>query len=336
MSNPFSRVKSPPPADRIVDSAVRRAFRKSPKKKKVLLESARSREILRIKTMFSIVYKTLKLVVGSYPNISGVHPFYKELASLIVDIDRLRHSLGALDWASRILKNIMRETTLELRKADDMEEMRKIRNRGIARLSSLVDRISEEIEYVRKSSKLLRSLPNVDTDSLSIIVAGMPNTGKSSLVRRLSSGNPEVAPYPFTTKGVLIGHKDMVGIGRVQYVDTPGLLDRPLSGRNEMELQAIAAMKYLEGAVLFLIDPTESCGFTLKEQVRVLNEIRSFLEKPVLIVLNKKDIWDDDCRKRIRPLKENSVMISALTGEGLSDLEREVSNLLRHLIKKKG
>ncbi len=335
MLNPFSKVKIPQSADKIIDSAVRRAFRKASKKKKVLLESARSREILRMETMFSTVYRKLKLTVRSYPNISKVHPFYRELTFLLVDVDRLRHSLGALDWASGALRNIKREIITELRRADNMEEMRKIRNRGIARLSSLINRIDEEIEYVRRSGKVLRSLPNVDTGSLSVIVAGMPNTGKSSLIRRLSSGNPEVAPYPFTTKGVLIGHRDIVGIGRVQYVDTPGLLDRPLNDRNEMELQAIAAMKYLEGAALFLMDPTESCGFTLKEQIEVLNEIRGFLEKPVLVVLNKKDIWDDYSKERIRLLKGNFVAISALTGEGISNLEKEVSSLLRHLIKNK-
>ena len=333
--NPFSEVKSPPPANRLVNSAIRKAFRVAPKKRKLLIENARAREILRVKTMFSTVCDALKLVVRSYPNISEVHPFYRELASLVVNVDELRHSLGALEWASRALRSVMREVVSELRRADNTEEMRKIRNRGIARLSSLVDRIRNEIEYVRKSSKRLRALPNVDTSSLSVIVAGMPNTGKSSLMRKLSSGNPEVAPYPFTTKGVLIGHKDVVGIGRIQYVDTPGLLDRPLSGRNEMELQAIAAMKYLDGIVLFLIDPTESCGFTIEEQTRVLNEIKDFLKKPMLIVLNKKDIWNDECRKRAEFLRKDSVEISALTGEGILDLERKVSDLLKEVFLKR-
>ena len=42
------------------------------------------------------------------------------------------------------------------------------------------------------------------------VLAGMPNVGKSSLVRALSSGTPEVNDYPFTTRGVSVGHVDRV------------------------------------------------------------------------------------------------------------------------------
>ncbi len=48
--------------------------------------------------------------------------------------------------------------------------------------------------------KKLRSLPLVDVDLPTIALVGAPNVGKSSLVKVLSTGMPEVCNYPFTTR----------------------------------------------------------------------------------------------------------------------------------------
>jgi nucleolar GTP-binding protein len=58
-----------------------------------------------------------------------------------------------------------------------------------------------------------------------LVLVGAPNVGKSSLVRLLSSGQPEVQNYPFTTRGVKMGHFFVRGERHV-VTDTPGLLNR--------------------------------------------------------------------------------------------------------------
>jgi len=54
--------------------------------------------------------------------------------------------------------------------------------------------------------KLLRKLPIVRLDSPTVVLVGAPNVGKSSIVRAISSGTPEVNDYPFTTRGMTLGH----------------------------------------------------------------------------------------------------------------------------------
>jgi hypothetical protein len=54
--------------------------------------------------------------------------------------------------------------------------------------------------------KELRRLPVLSLDLRSVILIGAPNVGKSSIVRAISSGLPEVNNYPFTTRGVSVGH----------------------------------------------------------------------------------------------------------------------------------
>ena len=113
--------------------------------------------------------------------------------------------------------------------------------------------------------------------------------GKSSFVALVSSAHPEIASYPFTTKGLAVGHFIRNGI-RHQVIDTPGLLDRPLEERNEIELQAISALNHVGKVILYIIDPSETCGYSLDIQLHLLDEIKNRFTAPFLIVANKNDI----------------------------------------------
>ncbi|GAH40561.1 unnamed protein product [marine sediment metagenome] len=76
-----------------------------------------------------------------------------------------------------------------------------------------------------------------------VVVAGYPNVGKSSIVKNISTNKKiEVQEYPFTTKKLNMGHLELerrFDKIRIQCLDTPGILDRPMAKRNNIELQAI-------------------------------------------------------------------------------------------------
>ncbi|MDD2638954.1 MAG: 50S ribosome-binding GTPase [Methanothrix sp.] len=134
----------------------------------------------------------------------------------------------------------------------------------------------------------------------------------------VTGARPEIASYPFTTKGVGVGHfvRDHQ---RYQVVDTPGLLDRPLSQRNEIELQAIAALRHLRGAVLYILDPSEYCGFSMADQLRLLTDVKGWLRLPVLVVANKRDLV---------AYEDADMTMSTLSGDGVAEvLDRMVAML---------
>ena len=76
-----------------------------------------------------------------------------------------------------------------------------------------------------------------------------------------------------------------------QVLDTPGVLDHPLDQRNTIDMQAITALAHLNAAILFMLDISESCGYTIEQQIELLNSIKPlFTAKPLVICLTKIDI----------------------------------------------
>lgn len=54
---------------------------------------------------------------------------------------------------------------------------------------------------------------------------------------------------------------------RWQVIDTPGILDQPLEERNTIEMQAVTALAHLRAAILYVMDPSEQCNYSLEDQV---------------------------------------------------------------------
>jgi nucleolar GTP-binding protein len=98
-----------------------------------------------------------------------------------------------------------------------------------------------------------------------------------------------------------------------------------MSERNDIERQAITAIHYLDAVVLFMIDPSESCGYEIEEQKRLLAEIRKNFKLPMLVVANKAD------RPEFQKLDEVEFNISTVTGEGIG----EVMDRLLEMIEEK-
>lgn len=335
MKNPFRSIPGVPSFEELVEVALRRAFsRPKSVKKSDFLSEIKEKEISRMQSISDTISLKLESIVKNFPNIDELNPLYAELLDVIVGRDGIKHSLGAIYWASRMIRKFFKLYSSSIKRSNDPKEIARLRREFTGRSVSVLRRVRSELEFLRDSVRKLKELPELDIESPSVIIAGMPNTGKSTLLSKITRKKPEIAPYPFTTKGLIIGHLDFPSVGTVQVVDTPGLLDRPLAERNKMELQAIAALRHLSGPMLFLFDPTETCGYTLDQQTSLLRELVYWLNKPCLAALNKSDLFNDYRENFLRTEREleemgiDSLRISAERGDGLSDLLIKLENLL--------
>ena len=230
-------------------------------------------------------------------------------------VDALRQALSRVNWASRKCDDIRSEYHPRLRKTD-VETARKHRKQAFARLADVVEQVDPDLRAINEARNALRDLPEIDPEAPTVVVAGYPNVGKSSFVNHLTNARGETASYPFTTKGIGLGHLERDHV-RYQLVDTPGLLDRPPEERNEIESQAVSALEHLADCVLVLLDPTGECGYPIESQLELREAIVAqfdALDVPVITVANKADRVQD--RGRFEGLEADHWM-SIETGEGV-------------------
>tara|TARA_B100000959_G_scaffold144179_1_gene151425 strand:- start:14409 stop:15443 length:1035 start_codon:yes stop_codon:yes gene_type:complete len=266
-----------------------------------------------VQSACDVITKTLNSYVDRWPSLNALTEFDRALVDAAVGCDDYRKNLGTLHWAAEKSQRISGEAQSKILRLRDIDGFHKARRHAYGRVSSIIDQISPQIIWLGEARETLRKLPCIDSFEPCIVVAGSPNVGKSALISALSTGEPQVASYPFTTKQLHLGH--FTHRRRTyQMVDTPGLLDRPMEKRNQIEMQAIAALEHLGDVLLFLIDRSEGSTTPLSEQESLLGEIREMISnREVVVVSSKSDlIVDGSGTEELR--------ISAQTGEGLDEL----------------
>ncbi|MFC4448807.1 NOG1 family protein [Halorussus aquaticus] len=281
----FENLPTTPTSEELIDKAFSRAARAGRAKNGTEAQQSM------LQTASNILSDNMQNVAAEWPDFDEVDPFYYELADAIVDVNELRQSLSEIQWASRKTHDIGREYQGKL--TGDADADRKIRKQGFARLADIVEEVEDDLLRVGQAHQDLRRLPEIDPDEPTIVVAGYPNVGKSSFVNAVTNARNEIAEYPFTTKGVRVGHFERDHI-RYQIVDTPGLLDRPEDERNDIENQAVSALTHLADAILFVVDASGYCGYPLDAQLELRDAIAErFGDVPVLTVCNKSDLSTD-------------------------------------------
>jgi nucleolar GTP-binding protein len=190
----------------------------------------------------------------------------------------------------------------------------------------------------------LSRLPSIDPNTRTLLICGFPNVGKSSFLNKVTQADVEVQPYAFTTKSLYVGHTDYKYL-RWQVVDTPGILDHALEERNTIEMQAITAMAHLRASILYIMDVSEQCGYSLDEQVTLFNNIKAlFVNKPLIIVANKVDIkkiqdLPKEKRRYFEEFQEQNIPViemSTLNEEGIMAVRNEAcERLLAHRVELK-
>jgi nucleolar GTP-binding protein len=301
-------------ADELLDKAFGRSAKIS-KMGEDWLDGKRRTAVSRIAASGDILHGTLIKYVKAFPSMEKREEFLMELLDTVVGLDRLKKSLSALSWASARCAYLSREYARRAKAAQSADQLERVRKEYFGRTSSIIEQIREDLDFVAGARESFKKIPSLEMDLPTVVVAGCPNVGKSQLVERISTARPRIAPYPFTTQGIAVGHFQS-GRRRLQVIDTPGLLDREFEERNVIERQAVLALKYLADVIVFVIDPSETSGYTMDEQLHLLESTKkAFPGIPLIEVENKSDL--------IRTPSER-LKVSALSGEVTEELLRLV------------
>lgn len=166
-------------------------------------------------------------------------------------------------------------------------------------------------------------------------LVGFPNSGKSTLLSKISAARPKIAPYPFTTLTPNLGQVQVSPGKSFVVADIPGIIE----GAHQGVGLGLDFLRHIERTriLLFLLDAAETEGRDPLEDYRYLQEelfqySPGLKDKPAVIAANKIDLPQG--RENYLRIKEELgescplFAISALTGEGIKELIYYLSQFL--------
>lgn len=294
----------------------------------------------------------LRDVVDGYKReLNRLHPFERVVADLTVRARQRRDGLtleamlGDIHEGRKMLLEAGKDWVHRAKHAETAREANDATREGTERMLELYRELAyDAVAGMVDLQRSLRSAPAVQLDTPAVVLVGAPNVGKSSIVRYISSATPEVNNYPFTTRGMTLGHVEVfwsdqdrvagavvpnderkkrrakepspdVVAGKYafsqlcQVMDSPGILIRPEGEeRNEMEELTLAAMKHLPTAVMYVMDLSGLAGdkcSSVKDQLQLRREIRArFPRRPWIDVISKIDLGIENEEETMAELKE--------------------------------
>jgi len=270
----------------------------------------KTNEYDKVQTVSKSLINNLNKIVTKFPQVDELPPFYNELLKITLDYNQLKKSLGAVLWASKKIVSFQIQFCSKLKQSGKIDDTIKYGKEFYGRVSSVMKQIKKDLEFIEKCRKIMKSYPNIKTSLYTISLAGYPNVGKSSLLKLLTSSNPEIKNYAFTTKSINTGYFKLDG-AKVQVVDTPGALDRDFKDMNYIEKQAYLTISMVTNFIIFMIDPTMSCGYSKELQEKLYERFKKF-NKDIILVHGKSDL--------IKNKDKNIHYISTKTNEGISEL----------------
>jgi GTP-binding protein len=168
-------------------------------------------------------------------------------------------------------------------------------------------------------------------------LVGLPNAGKSTLLSVVSNADPEIAPYPFTTKEPMLGSVRLSDNESFVMADLPGLIKGASLGKG----MGFVFLRHIERCrvIIHVIDiSSEEDSFQAFEDIN--NELGSYkmdlLKRPMIIALNKMDVEGADkkaeeFKKKLQekyPDKYQVFEISAYQNKGIKPLLRAAYDLV--------
>ena len=311
----FKAIQPIPNASDFLDIVLSRTQRKTPTVIRSGFKISRIRNFYARKIKFTqdTFSEKLQSILDEFPKLNDIHPFHQDLLNVLYDRDHLKIALSQLSTAKHLIEQVARDYVRLIKYGDSLYRCKQLKRAALGRMATILrGRAKDSLVYLEQVRQHLGRLPAIDTNTRTLILCGYPNVGKSSFINKITRADVDVQPYAFTTKSLFVGHMDYKYL-RWQVIDTPGILDHPLEEMNTIEMQSITAMAHLRACIMYFMDLSEQCGYSVAAQIQLFHSIKPlFANKPVVLVVNKIDIMRPE---DLDP--ENAALLQGIVDSGV-------------------
>ena len=335
----FKNIPIIPKVSDLIDTILSRTQSKTPTVTHPGYKITRIRKFYMRKVRFTedTITEKLEAITKNFPKLDDIHPFYADMINILYDKDHYKLALGTVNTAKNICQKIATDYVKLLKYGDSLYRCKQLKVAALGRMMTTLKKLGASFNYLEEVRKHLSRFPSIDPTERTLILAGFPNVGKSSFMNKITYADSEVQAYHFTTQSLFVGHTYYKNI-RWQVIDTPGILDRALEQRNIIEMQTITALAHLDACILYFIDVSENCGYSIAQQVSLFDSIRPlFKNKPLVIIANKTDLrkYTDLPEKERKLIEEVAkehqtylIQMSNTTGNGVFDVKSKACDIL--------
>ncbi|SAM03740.1 hypothetical protein [Absidia glauca] len=287
----FKKIEPVPTSTDFIDIILSKTQRKTPTVIHKNYNIGRIRQFYMRKVKFTqeSFEEKFKNILDEFPKLEDIHPFYADLMNVLYDRDHYKLALGQINTARHLIDQVAKDYVRLLKFGDSLYRCKQLKKAALGRMATVMKRQKDSLAYLEQVRQHLSRLPSIDPNTRTLLICGYPNVGKSSFINKITRADVDVQPYAFTTKSLFVGHMDYKYM-RWQVIDTPGILDHPLEERNTIEMQSITAMAHLRSCIMYFMDLSEQCGYSVEDQVKLFHSIKPlFANKPIVLVINKID-----------------------------------------------
>ncbi|KAI4245940.1 MAG: hypothetical protein L6R40_002156 [Gallowayella cf. fulva] len=332
MKTTWKEIAPVPTSQEFLDIVLSRTQRRLPTQIRSGFKISRIRAFYTRKVKYTQETFTEKLsaILDAFPRLQDIHPFHKDLLNTLYDADHFRIALGTLSTSKHLIETVSRDYVRLLKYAQSLFQCKQLKRAALGRMATLCRRLKDPLLYLEQVRQHLGRLPSIDPNTRTLLICGYPNVGKSSFLRSVTRADVDVQPYAFTTKSLFVGHFDYKYL-RFQAIDTPGILDHPLEEMNTIEMQSITAIAHLRSAILYFMDLSEQCGYSVQAQIQLFQSIKPlFANKLVFVVINKIDIMrpedlDPETKELLDSILKSGdvelLQLSCTTTEGVTEVK---------------
>ena len=339
MKTTWKDIAPVPTSQEFLDIVLSRTQRRLPTQIRAGFKITRIRAfyIRKVKYTSETFAEKLSAILEGFPRLADIHPFHKDLLNTLYDADHFRIALGQLNTAKGLIETVARDYVRLLKYGQSLFQCKQLKRAALGRMATICKRLRDPLVYLEQVRQHLGRLPSIDPNTRTLLICGYPNVGKSSFLKNISRADVDVQPYAFTTKSLFVGHFDYKML-RFQAIDTPGILDHPLEEMNTIEMQSITAIAHLRSAILYFMDSSEQCGYSVQAQMALFQNIKPlFANKLVFLVINKIDVTrpedlDEETQAQLQELVKSGnvelLQLSCTTTEGLMNVRNAACDRL--------
>ena len=330
-------------SQQLLDIALRSAKKKSLQAKAGAgfdkFRQVRVEEDSMLRESADFLIERLHQAVKEFPDFSRLNPFIKELAESSLDLAALKKALAHLSESERLIKKIKYEHLKKLHSVERMQKWQLVsleRKKFIGRAASIVRKLQPSIEVLKAGERTMRQFPKISEECFTGVLAGFPNAGKTTMLKRLTGSEPLIAHYAFTTKTIKQGFFEEE-FCKVQVLDTPGLLDRLPEERNPAEKKAASALRHAASLVLFIADVSKNAAYDAEDNGSLLEKLlKEFEGKKFFMILNKCDSPNNELKERMLEKAREKGIKAFEEGNGIkSSLRQELGKEAMENLKKR-